>query len=297
MSPQLSSVSQSVICSGGIEICHQGFCPIEVSITPKLRNRKASFCCWDFRPPAHQLTMDPSLVAFSFEEFLFSSFSLLFGSCSRFLVPARKQGSMIQSMFLHFLLLRKHDTDLKNFECFWGGNCQHCWSNCKAISKLCKRIGMFGLNETTGLGSQAMSWCPWERRSTNQLSHVLGEVTSQQWCEFVCFFALLVTSLCSLWTLKKPVCNRFVLIVHFNHCLWVWMKKQGFSWLFLFLQFSSNQVFVLALSKRAGKHGKGAGKEDFPEHWMFLLLPPWRNTKTENATKDPRQLDKNSCCH
>jgi len=31
-------------------------------------------------------------------------------------------------------------------------------------------------------------------------------------------------------------------------------------------------VFLLALSKKIGKRGKGAGKEEFPEHWIFLIL-------------------------
>jgi len=47
-------------------------------------------------------------------------------------------------------------------------------------------------------------------------------------------------------------------------------------------------VFLLALSKGAAKQRKGAGKEEFPEHWIFLLLletPPRRNTKNENPTK------------
>jgi len=50
------------------------------------------------------------------------------------------------------------------------------------------------------------------------------------------------------------------------------MKKQKFSQLFLFLQFSSNLVFLLGLSKGAAQQEKGAGKEEFPEHWIFLLL-------------------------
>jgi len=31
-------------------------------------------------------------------------------------------------------------------------------------------------------------------------------------------------------------------------------------------------VFLLALSKGAAKQGKGAGKDEFPEHWILLLL-------------------------
>jgi len=31
-------------------------------------------------------------------------------------------------------------------------------------------------------------------------------------------------------------------------------------------------VFLLELSKGAAKQGKGVGKEEFPEHWIFLLL-------------------------
>jgi len=31
-------------------------------------------------------------------------------------------------------------------------------------------------------------------------------------------------------------------------------------------------VFLLALPKGTLKKGKGAGKEEFPEHWIFLLL-------------------------
>jgi len=31
-------------------------------------------------------------------------------------------------------------------------------------------------------------------------------------------------------------------------------------------------VFLLELSKGAAKQGKGAGKEEFPEHWILLLL-------------------------
>jgi len=30
--------------------------------------------------------------------------------------------------------------------------------------------------------------------------------------------------------------------------------------------------FILELSKGAAKQGKGEGKEEFPEHWIFLLL-------------------------
>jgi len=49
----------------------------------------------------------------------FPRFPILLDPISWFLVPAGKWGSMIQSIFLHFLLLRKHDSDLNNFECFW----------------------------------------------------------------------------------------------------------------------------------------------------------------------------------
>jgi len=47
------------------------------------------------------------------------------------------------------------------------------------------------------------------------------------------------------------------------------MKWQKFSWLFLLLQFSSNLVFLLELSKGAGKRGKGAGKQGIPRTLDF----------------------------
>ena len=47
----------------------------------------------------------------SFPHFLF-----LLDPISRFLVHAGKRGSMMQNIFLHFLLPRKHDSDLNNFE-------------------------------------------------------------------------------------------------------------------------------------------------------------------------------------
>jgi len=49
----------------------------------------------------------------------FPCFPFLLDPFPRFLVPSGKQGSMIQSIFLNFLLLRKHNSDLNNFEYFW----------------------------------------------------------------------------------------------------------------------------------------------------------------------------------
>jgi len=43
-------------------------------------------------------------------------------------------------------------------------------------------------------------------------------------------------------------------------------------------------MLLLTLSKGAGKRGKGAGKGEFPEHWIFFL-PARRNSLEENATK------------
>jgi len=45
----------------------------------------------------------------------FPHFPFLLDPVSQFLVSTGKQGSMIQSIYLHFLLLRKHDLILNNF--------------------------------------------------------------------------------------------------------------------------------------------------------------------------------------
>jgi len=60
------------------------------------------------------------------------------------------------------------------------------------------------------------------------------------------------------------------------------MKKQKHGWLFLFLPFFSDLVFLLALSRRAGKQGKGTAKEKFPEHWT---PPPHTHTPHEGMQK------------
>jgi len=49
----------------------------------------------------------------------FPRFPFLLDPISRIPFPARQRGSMIQSIFLVFLLLRKHDSDLNNVEHFW----------------------------------------------------------------------------------------------------------------------------------------------------------------------------------
>jgi len=66
------------------------------------------------------------------------------------------------------------------------------------------------------------------------------------------------------------------------------MKKQKFSWLFLFLQFSTYLAFLLELSKGVAKQGKGAGKEEFPEHWIFLLLLATPHNGTPKRKMEPR---------
>jgi len=48
----------------------------------------------------------------------FPRFPFLLDPISCVPAPAGKLGSMIQSIFLVFLLLRKHDSDLNNIECF-----------------------------------------------------------------------------------------------------------------------------------------------------------------------------------
>jgi len=57
---------------------------------------------------------------------------------------------------------------------------------------------------------------------------------------------------------------------------------------FPFPSFFIRFVVPFGTSERAGKQGKGAGKEEFREHWIFLLLldppPPGRNPKKGNAT-------------
>jgi len=56
----------------------------------------------------------------------FPCFPFLLDPVSCVPAPAGKRGSMIQSIFLVFLLLRKHDSDLNNVEYFWEKNHQHC---------------------------------------------------------------------------------------------------------------------------------------------------------------------------
>ena len=126
---------------------------------------------------------------------------------------------------------------------------QDCQSHHKVISKLCKCFWLFGLNETTQLDNQAMSCCPRERRFANQVSHVLGEeVTIQRWCLCVC--------LCC-WLLACRLKNDSLQQFHVDQKLQpVSVSLHKFSYLFLFLQFSSNLVLLLALSERAGKWGK-----------------------------------------
>jgi len=44
----------------------------------------------------------------------------------------------------------------------------------------------------------------------------------------------------------------------------------------------------LELSKGAAKQGKGAGKEEFPEHWIFLLLFETPHKGTLKRKMQPR---------
>jgi len=47
-------------------------------------------------------------------------------------------------------------------------------------------------------------------------------------------------------------------------------------------------VFLLELSKGATKQGKGAGIEEFPEHWIFLLLLETPHEGTLKRKMQPR---------
>ena len=130
-----------------------------------------------------------ALVAFSFKEFLFPPFAFLLNPVSQLLVPWGKQGSMTQIILLHFLITRKLESDLNCFEQFWTfleKTLQTLLIQLQSLSANCARS--FDCLDWMRLPEFAMSWCPWKRRLLKQASHVLGEVSSQQWrvCVFVC---------------------------------------------------------------------------------------------------------------
>ena len=82
-----------------------------------LSNRQDQDC--DLPPQLQQpifLTKPTTWLHFPSRNSSFSCFPFLLGPISQFLAPAGKPGIMIHSIFLNLVLLRKHDSDLNNFE-------------------------------------------------------------------------------------------------------------------------------------------------------------------------------------
>jgi len=175
-----------------------------------------------------------SLVAFSFKECLFSFISIPSGP--NFPVPCslRKTCEHDSEHFPPCPAPEEAWTILNNFEHSWKKNHRHCWSNCKVISKLCKWFDCLDWMRPPDL---ATSWCQRERRFSSRVSHVLGEVTSQQRrvCVCLCLFVLLATSLQTENNSLRKFCVACQLC---SVCESTWKSKSlaSFSFSFNFLQ-------------------------------------------------------------
>jgi len=58
-------------------------------------------------------------------------------------------------------------------------------------------------------------------------------------------------------------------------------------------------VFLLAHPKGTPKKGKGKGKEEFPEHWIFplLLAPPPVKEREKGKCNQGAEIDRANCVH
>ena len=135
---------------------------------------------------------------------------------------------MTQRIFLHCLLLRKHDSALNDFEPFW-----RFWGKITDIViKLQSCASVFNCLDSMRPLDLAMPWCPWERRFANQARHVLGELASQQWHVFVCLSCSLTVSVqTQKWQFAAVLCWLSTLT---SACESAWKSKSLASFSFSF---------------------------------------------------------------
>jgi len=137
-----------------------------------------------------------------FKEIIFSSIFFPFG-------PHFPAPCFLRKTRKHFppFPVRKHDSDLNNFEQFWiicfEKVCQHCWSNSKVISKLWT---FFCCLDSMRSPDLARLWCPSARRFANQASwHPCWTDISPGWSGYptALFLFLFLLLAAGMWTCKQ----------------------------------------------------------------------------------------------
>ena len=167
----------------------------------------------------------------------FPCFPFLLDPVSCVPAPAGKWGSMIQSIFLVFLLLRKHDSDLNNVECFWMflekkiTNIIQLQSDQQNVQVLLN-VWIEWDHPTCQSGNDMVSM---REKFANQVSHVLGEVTNEQLSLFVCLHCWLLA--CSPCRLTMHSLQQFYVdcqLSSVSESVWKSKSLAGFSFSFNF---------------------------------------------------------------